>query len=164
MKQSASTNPNFPIHPTPSLFPRGNHKSILLWVCFCFGDAIVCIPLISDIWYLPFSDLLRSVWDSLVPSTLLQMALFCPFYGWVVFHHIHVRYLLNPFICWCTNIFKWTRFLQWPDEKEPSALSPGPHWHIVPNHHPEQLSFIQNLLGAEPCDKLHIYQVIVFHV
>ena len=29
---------------------------------------------------------------------LLQMALFCPFYGWVVFHYMYVAHLLNPFI------------------------------------------------------------------
>ena len=31
----ASTNPKFPIHPTPSLFPLGNHKSAL-HVCDLF--------------------------------------------------------------------------------------------------------------------------------
>ena len=46
----------------------------------------------SDIiWYfLSLSDLLHSVWESLVPSTLLKMALFCSFYGWVVFHCIYI--------------------------------------------------------------------------
>ena len=35
---------------------------------------------------LSLSDLLHSVWESLVPSKLLQMALFCSFFGWEVFH------------------------------------------------------------------------------
>ena len=32
------------------------------------------------------SDLLHSVLKSLGPAMLLQMALFCSFYGWVIFH------------------------------------------------------------------------------
>ena len=49
---------------------------------------------------LSLSDLLHLVWESLVPSMLLKMALFCPFYGWIVFPYI--SHLLNPFICWWT--------------------------------------------------------------
>ena len=30
------------------------------------------------------------------------MALFCVFYGWVVFHRIYIPHLLNPFTCWWT--------------------------------------------------------------
>ena len=47
--------------------------------------------------FLSLSDLLHLVWESLVPSMLLQMALFCSFYGWVVFHCVYVSHL-NPFI------------------------------------------------------------------
>ena len=35
-----------------------------------------------------------SVWQSLGPSMLLQMELFCSFYGWVKFHCIDVPYIL----------------------------------------------------------------------
>ena len=45
------------------------------------------------------SVLLHSVWQSLGPSMLLQMALFI-FYGWVIVHCIHVPHLLYPFHCW----------------------------------------------------------------
>ena len=49
-------------------------------------------------------DLLCSVWQSLGPSILLQMALFF-FNGWVVFHCIHVPHLY-PFIClWTSELF-----------------------------------------------------------
>jgi len=47
-----------------------------------------------------FLTWLHFVGESLVASMLLQMALFCPFYGWVVFHCIYVPHLLNPFIRW----------------------------------------------------------------
>ena len=48
------------------------------------------------------SDLLHLVWESLVPSLLLQMTLFCSFYGLVVFHCVYIPQFLNPFICWWT--------------------------------------------------------------
>jgi len=51
---------------------------------------------------LSLSDLLHLVWESLVPSMLLQMALFYSFYGWVVFHCVYISHLLNPFTCWWT--------------------------------------------------------------
>ena len=42
------------------------------------------------------SDLLDLVWESLVPSMLLQTALFCSFYGWVVFHvYIYHIFLIH---------------------------------------------------------------------
>ena len=43
-------------------------------------------------------DLFHSVWESLVPSMLLQMAWFCSFYGWVVFHCVYIPHLPNPVI------------------------------------------------------------------
>ena len=70
-------------------------------------------------------DLLHLVWESLVPSLLLQMAIFCSFFGWVVFHcvcvcvcvcvltlnshthtHTHIPHLLNPCIRqWIFRLF-----------------------------------------------------------
>ena len=48
------------------------------------------------------SNLLHSVWQSLSPSMLLQMALFHSFNGWVIFHPIYVPHLLYPFL------YQWT--------------------------------------------------------
>ena len=43
MFQVASTNPKFPVHPTPSPLPPGNHNSALMsLICFWFGDRITC--------------------------------------------------------------------------------------------------------------------------
>ena len=37
---------------------------------------------------------------------LLQMSLFCSFYGWVIFHYVYVSHLLNPVICrWTFRLF-----------------------------------------------------------
>ena len=47
------------------------------------------------------SDLLYSVWQTLGPSTSLQIAQFC-FFLWLIFHCIYVPHLLYPFIC------RWT--------------------------------------------------------
>jgi len=92
-----------PSHSLPSLLGTISLRSLAL-ISFCFVDRIICatfsIPQISDLWYSSFSDLLHLVWESLVSSILLQMALACPFYGWVLFHWICVSHLLNPFICW----------------------------------------------------------------
>ena len=55
---------------------------------------------------LSLSDLPHLVWESLVASVLLQMALFCPFYGWVVLHCVYAPHLLNPFLCqWTFRCF-----------------------------------------------------------
>ena len=43
---------------------------------------------------LSLSDLLRLVWDSLVPLVVLQMALVCYFYGWGVFHCVYMPHFL----------------------------------------------------------------------
>ena len=85
---------------------------------------------------LSLSDLLRLVWESLVASMLLQMAVFL-FYDQVIFHcvcvcvyicmyvcihththtHTHTPFLPNPFICqWTFRFFPmswllWTVFL-----------------------------------------------------
>ena len=75
---------------------------------FYFIDKFICVIFeiahISDIiWYLFFSFWLHLVWQSLGPSTLLQMALFhLFFYGWTIFHCVYIPYLPYPFICWWT--------------------------------------------------------------
>ena len=53
--------------------------------------------LIYDI-YFSLSDLLHSVWQSLDPSTSLQITQF-RFFLWLIFHCIYVPHLLYPFIC-----------------------------------------------------------------
>jgi len=42
---------------------------------------------------LSLSDLIHSGWESLVPSMLLQMALFCSFYGWIVLHCVYIHHI-----------------------------------------------------------------------
>ena len=54
------------------------------WVCLCSVDWLICvifyIPHMSGIIrYLSLSDLLHLVWESLIPSMMLQMVLFCSF-------------------------------------------------------------------------------------
>ena len=50
---------------------------VCLWACFCFGNKLIYIiffkfPHVSNItWYLPYSILLHSVWQSLGPHMLL---------------------------------------------------------------------------------------------
>ena len=56
--------------------------------------------LIYDICF-SLSDLLHSVWQSLGPSTSLQMTQFRSFL-WLIFHCIYVPHLLYPFVC------RWT--------------------------------------------------------
>ena len=59
----------------------------------------------SDIIFVfSLSDLLYSVWQSLGPSMLLEMALFHSFYGWVIFYCIHIPHLYW-FICQWT--YRW---------------------------------------------------------
>ena len=67
-----------------------------------------------NIWYLFFSFWLHTVWQTLDPSTSLQITQFViPLYDWVTFHCTYVPYLLYPFICqWtfrllsCTGYYK----------------------------------------------------------
>ena len=47
---------------------------------------------------LPLSDSLHLVWESAVASMLLQMALFCSFYAWVVFHFIYIYVYIYIYI------------------------------------------------------------------
>ena len=56
----------------------------------------------------PLSDLFHSLWHSLGPSILLQMALFHSFSGWVIFHCIYVSQLVYPFLCqWSFELLPW---------------------------------------------------------
>ena len=48
------------------------------------------------------NNLLHSVLQSLGPSMLLKMALFCSFNVWVILNCIYVPHLLYPFLCWWT--------------------------------------------------------------
>ena len=92
--------PNSPSIPLLSPSPLATTNLLCMSIThFCFVDRIICdmvySPHISDImWYWPFSFLPHLVWESLVVSMLLQMALFCSFYGSVVFHCIYVSHLL----------------------------------------------------------------------
>jgi len=80
-----SINPKLPIHPTPFPSPLAtktlSSKSMIFFSVESFLCSIYKIPDINNIIRcLSFSyDLLRSGWESLVPSMLLQMALFCSF-------------------------------------------------------------------------------------
>ena len=84
MQEFLSTNPRLPIHPNPFPSPLNKLKSVLhVHDLFCFVDRSF-VPyfrlLMCDItWCLSFSDFTK--YESLVPSMVLQMALFCPFYG-----------------------------------------------------------------------------------
>ena len=69
-----------------------------LWKCsfMPYSRFQVC----DIMWYVSFSFWLTVlVWKSLVPSMLLQMTLFCSFYGWVVVYCVYIPHLLNPFTC-----------------------------------------------------------------
>ena len=48
--------------------------------------------LIYDICFSLY-DLLHSVWQSLDPSTSLQMTQFCSFYGWVIFQCVYIYHI-----------------------------------------------------------------------
>ena len=64
--------------------------------------------LIYDICFSLF-DLLHSIWQSLGPSTSLQMTQFLSLL-WLIFHCIYVPHLLYPFV------YRWAlRLLPWPD-------------------------------------------------
>ena len=59
--------------------------------CTIFLDSIH-MYLIYDICF-SFPDLLHSLWQTLGPSTSLQMAQFLSFYVWVLFHYIYIPHL-----------------------------------------------------------------------
>ena len=62
------------------------------------GNKLCQQPVCSKAHSSPF-DLLHSVWQSLGPSTSLQITPIISFYGWVIFHCICVPHLLYPFLC-----------------------------------------------------------------
>ena len=80
------------------------HDSIsFLWISSsvpCFKDS-ACKRYHS---HPSVSHLLHAVWQSLGASMLLQMALFCYFFDWVIFHCIYVPHSLYPFLCWWTHL------------------------------------------------------------
>ena len=84
MQQFASTNRKLPVSPTPSL-SSWQGQSVLHVHEFGFFlkiglfELYIRFQICDIIWYLSFSDLLQLVWESLVPSMLLQMTLFCRF-------------------------------------------------------------------------------------
>ena len=85
--------PNSLSIPLPSpLLPATTRVLSMSLIFFCFLNRIICaiikIPHITGIicYCLSLYDLLHVVWEYLVASMLVQMALFCPFYGLVVFH------------------------------------------------------------------------------
>ena len=110
-QQFASINPIFPVHPTP--FPLGNHKSALQVheLLFC-GKLHLCLYIrfqICDItWCLSFSFWLTSL-SMRVSSSIHVVAngiIIVLFYGWVIFHCVHIPRLLNPIICpWTSRLF-----------------------------------------------------------
>ena len=87
----------------PPLFSFDNHK-FALYVCGSisvlyinsFVSFFLDSHMISYDIYLSLSGLFTD--ESLVPSMLLQMALFHSFYGWVIFYCIYVPHLLSPFL------------------------------------------------------------------
>ena len=93
----------------PSPIPPSNHKFALsLWICFCSVSSSVSFLFRFHIWGMSYdishslSDLLDSVWQSLGPHMLLQMALFHSFYYWVISHCVYESHLIYPFLCWWT--------------------------------------------------------------
>ena len=121
-----------------------------------------------NIWYLFFSILLHSVWQTLSPPTSLQMSQFRPFYGWVIFHCICIQHLPYP----CPSICQWKEFWNFhadcffnetttPPEKDTGMR--GERWRL--------LSFLKGTRGSsktgtwsraealEICEPLHRGQV-----
>ena len=85
-RQYATTKtPKFPIHPIPSPSPLATTGLFSKFMIFFSlkGSFVLYIRFqIQEISYgtcFSISDLLHLVWESLVPSMLLQMALFCSF-------------------------------------------------------------------------------------
>ena len=107
----------FLLYPHP--YPSANHHTVV-----CVYEFHFYIPHMSwIIWFLAYSDLFFLVWYSQGPSILSQRAVFHLFYGWVVFHSIHVpiffiqlsteghfgcfRVLATAKTC-CNNMLQWT--------------------------------------------------------
>jgi len=86
--------PSTPLLPPPPW----QSQSIFVHLCYILDSRYKWYYMV----FVSLSDWLHSVWESLVPSMLLQMALFCSFYGWVVFHCVYIPRRPNPIIC------RWT--------------------------------------------------------
>ena len=99
----------------PSFSPGTCVCFLYLW--FCFMNNLICtiffkIPHISDIicvflW-------LHSVWQSLGPFMLLQMALFVLFNSWIVFYYIYmyVPHRLSLFHCqWIFRLLPYSGYV-----------------------------------------------------
>ena len=78
-------------------------KSVGL-LLFCKFICIISfqIPHIRNVIYLLLCLTCFAQYDSLGPSMWLQMALYHPFNGRVVFHCVHAPPCLYPFLCWWT--------------------------------------------------------------
>ena len=96
-----------PAYPSASLCPQAHSLRLRLYSCpaprffrtiFFFWFHIYVLA--YGIWF-SLSDLLHSVWQTLGPSTSLQITQF-HFFLWLIFHCIYVSHLLYPFIC------RWT--------------------------------------------------------
>ena len=100
-----------PAYPSPSRCPQVHSQRLRLYSCpaptffrtFFFFFRFNIYVLAYSICF-SLSDLLHSVWQTLGPSTSLQITQFhfISFYHWVIFHCIYVPHLLYPFIC------RWT--------------------------------------------------------
>ena len=97
-----------PAHPSPYTCPQVHSPRLHLYSCPAPRFFRTIFFLRFHIYVLAhgicfsLSDLLHSVWQSLGPSTSLQITQFHFFYGWVIFHCIYVPHLFYPFIC------RWT--------------------------------------------------------
>ena len=96
-------------HPLPPVSPLGVFK-VVLYICVSISvlQTASSVPffyiphICVNIWYLFFSDLLHSVWQSLGPTTSLQMTQFCSFLWLSNIPFAYIPHLLYPFICWWT--------------------------------------------------------------
>ena len=98
---------NFPSIPSPapsslattSLFSMSESLSVLHIGSFVPYFRFH-VEVVSHGICLSLSDVLRFVWELLVASILLQMALFCSFYGWVVFQKACFKAVTSPRPIW----------------------------------------------------------------